>query len=162
VGGAVLSRALDRRIIALVWIGGGVLMAAVYLIGPQHFLAACEAFIADTARFIDDLAVTLMWRAFEVMRAAAIALYAVFVVLAVLAMQRGLRAGGMLLGVSLVFLLLVRTDWYDPGTKWLAAAVLAAVAAGVTTKRLLYAAPPRDPADPWGAVYRRKDAKDAP
>ena len=150
---------LDRRIIALVWIGGGVLMAAVYAIGPQHFLAVCEAFIADAARFINDLAVTLMWRAFEVMRAAAIALYAVFVVLTVLAMQRGLRAGGMLLGVSLVFLLLVRTDWYDPGTKWLAAAVLTAVAAGVTTRRLLYAPPPGDPRDPWGMAYRRDNGR---
>jgi hypothetical protein len=143
---------LDRRIIALVWIGGIVLMAVVYAIGPQHFLAACEAFIAAAVRFVNDLAATLIWRGFEVMRAAAIALYAVFVVLAVLATQRGLRAGGMLLGVSLVFLLLVRTDWYDPGTKWLAAALLTAVAAGVTTKRLLYAAPPRDPANPWGAA----------
>ena len=63
----------------------------------------------------------------------------------------------MLLGVSLVFLLLVRTDWYDPGTKWLAAAVLTAIAAGVTTRRLLYAPPPRDPADPWATAQRRKD-----
>jgi len=157
LGRKLLSRGLDRRIIALVWIGGGLLMAVVYAIGPQHFLAACEAFIVSAVRFVDDLVATLMWRAFEVMRAAAIALYAVFVVLAVLAMRRGLRAGGMLVGVSLVFLLLVRTDWYDPGTKWLAAAVLTAVAAAVTTKRLLYAPPPRDPANPWGAAYRRKD-----
>jgi hypothetical protein len=155
MGGTVLRQALDRRIIALVWIGGIVLMAAVYVIGPQHFLAACEAFIAAAARVVNDLAATLIWRALEVMRAAAIALYAVFVVLAVLAMQRGQRAGGMLVVVSLVFLMLVRTDWYDPGTKWLAAAVLTAIAAGVTTKRLLTATPPRDPADPWGAGYRR-------
>ena len=145
---------VDRRIVALVWLGGIALMAAVYAIGPQHFLAACEAFMTAAVRFLDNLAATLMWRAFEVMRAAAIALYAVFVVLAVLAMRRGLRAGGMLVGVSLVFLLLVRTDWYDPGTKWLAAALLTAVAAGVTTKRLLYAPPPRDPRNPWGVAYR--------
>src|SRR4051794_26264010 len=108
-------------------------MAAVYAVGPQHFLAACEAFLIGAARLIDQLAATLMWRAFEVMRAAAIALYAVFVVLAVLALRRGLRAGGLLVGVTLVFLMLVRTDWYDPGTKWLAAALLTAIAAGVTT-----------------------------
>jgi hypothetical protein len=151
---------LDRRIVALVWIGGLALMAAVYAIGPQQFLASCEAALVAAARFLDALAATLMWRAFEVMRAAAIALYAVFVVLSVLAMRRGMRAGGMLLGVTVVFLLLVRTDWYDPGTKWLAAALLTAVGAGVATKRLLHIPPPRDPAHPWGAAYRREGVKE--
>ena len=145
---------MDRRIIGLVWVGGVVLMAAVYAIGPQEFLAACEAFVMAVARFVDALIATLMWRTFEVMRAAAIALFAVFVVLALLAMHRGLRVGGMLVAVSVVFLLLVRTNWYDPGTKWLAAAVLTAVAAGMVTKRLLRAGPPRDPDNPWGAAYR--------
>jgi hypothetical protein len=150
---------LDRRVIALVWVGGIVLAAAVYAIGPQQFLAACEAAIVSAARFVDEMIATLMWRAFEVLRAAAIALYVVFVVLTVLAMRRGTRMGGMLVGVSVVFLLLVRTDWYDPGTKWLAAALVAAVAAGVTTTRLLHSAPPRDPASPWGAAYRGNDRK---
>jgi hypothetical protein len=68
-------------------------------------------------------------------------------------MRRGLRIGGLLLGVSVVFLLLVRTDWYDPGTKWLAAALVAGVAAAVTTRRLLHSQSPRDPANPWG--FRR-------
>ncbi len=155
MGRAVLRRVLDRRTIAQVWIGGAALMAAVYAIGPQHFLAACQAFVVAAARFLDDLAATLMWRAFEVLRAAAIALYAVFVVLALLAMRRGLRTGGLLVGVSLVFVLLVRTDWYDPGTKWLAAALLTAVAAGVTTRRLLYVPPPRrDRPGPWGVDAR--------
>ena len=150
---------MDRRIIALVWIGGLVLMAAVYAIGPQQFLASCEAIVMAAARLFDDLVTTLMWRTFEVMRAAAIALYAVFVVLALLAMQRGQRVGGMLVGVSIVFVLLVRTDWYDPGTKWFAAALLTAIAAGMTTKRLLHAMPPRDPANPWGAAFGDKDRK---
>ena len=141
---------MDRRIIGLVWIGGVLLMAAVYAIGPQHFLAECEAFVRAMAQVIDDLLTTLMWRAFEVMRAAAIALYAVFLVLSALGIRRGLRVGGMLVGVSIVFLLLVRTDWYDPATKWLAAALVAAVAAAVTTRRLLHVPPSRDPAHPWG------------
>jgi hypothetical protein len=155
---------VDRRIVGLVWIGGVVLMAAVYAIGPQNFLAECEALVRTAAQFVDELLTTLMWRAFEVMRAAAIALYAVFevmraaaialyavfVVLSGLGMRRGLRMGGMLLGVSIVFLLLVRTDWYDPGTKWLAAALVAAVGAAVATRRLLHVRPPRDPAKPWG------------
>lgn len=154
MGGAVLSRAVDRRVIALIWVGGAVLMALIYGIGTQQFLAACEAMLMAMARFLDTVFATLMWRAFEVMRAAAIALYAVFVVLALLAIRRGQRAGGMLIGVSLVFLLLVRTDWYDPGTKWFAAALLTAIAAAVTTKRLLRNGPPREPGDPWGVRTR--------
>ena len=72
---------MDRRVIALVWVGGIVLAAAVYAIGPQQFLAACEAAIASAVRFLDEMIATLMWRAFEVLRAAAIALYVVFVCL---------------------------------------------------------------------------------
>ena len=147
----------DRRIIALVWLGGIALMAAVYAIGPQHFLASCEALVLAAARVLDALAVTLMWRAFEVMRAAANAFYAVFLVLSMLAARRGQRAGGLVIGVSVVFLLLVRTDWYEPGTSWFAAALLTTVAAGVTTKRLLQAPSRRDPHDPWGVAYRRDD-----
>ena len=141
---------MDRRTIGLVWLGGILLMAAVYAIGPQNFLAECETLIRAFAQFLDDLLTTLMWRAFEVLRAAAIALYAVFLALSVLGMRRGLRIGGMLLGVSIVFLLLVRTDWYDPGTKWLAAALVAGVAAAVTTRRLMHTPSSRDPANPWG------------
>ena len=111
------------------------------------------------ARFFGDLIATLMWRAFEAMRAAAIALYVVFVVLALLAMQRGLRVGGVLFGVSIVFALLVRTNWYEPGTKWFSCRAAGRVAACVTTKRLLHTTPPRDPANPWGARLSGKDQK---
>jgi hypothetical protein len=149
LGGTVLRPHLDRKVIGLVWIGGVVLMAAIYAIGPQNFLAECEAFVRSLAQLIDNLLTTLMWRAFEGMRAAAIALYAVFLALSVLGIRRGLRVGGMLVGVSIVFLLLVRTDWYDPATKWLAAALVAAVAAAAATRRLLHVPPARDPADPW-------------
>ena len=100
-----------------------------------------------------------MWRAFEVTRAAAIALYAVFVVLAAAGGAARPAHGGMLVGVTLVFLLLVRTDWYDPGTKWLAAALLTAVAAGMATKLLLYPPPSRHSARSWGSAYRGNDGQ---
>ncbi len=129
-------------------------MVVIYAVGPQHFVAACEQLIANTMWWLGDVIDTLMLRAFEVVRAAAIAMYVVFVVLAVLAMRRGLRTGGMLLGVSVVFLLLVRTDWYGSDTRWFAAAVLTAVAAAVLTKRLIHAPRRRDPADPWGVALR--------
>ncbi len=150
---------MDRRIIVLVWAGGIILAAVVYAVGPQNFLATCEEFILSAVHFLDDLVATLMWRAFEVMRAAAIALYAVFVVLTLLAMHRGMRVGGTLIVVSIVFLLLVRTDWYDPGTKWLAAAILSAVAAAMTTRRLLHTPTPRQPGNPWGRAYRADESR---
>jgi hypothetical protein len=145
---------VDRRTITLIWVGGGALMLAVYTIGPEHFIATCAQFIDDAMTWLSNLVETLMLRAFDVVRAAAIAMYAVFVVLAVLAMRRGLRTGGMLVVVSLVFLLLVRTDWYGSNARWFAAAVLSAVAAMVLTKRLVHAPRPRNPGDPWGMAAR--------
>ncbi len=145
---------MDRRTIGLVWIGGIVLTAAVYAIGPQHFIELCEALLERLAGFLDDVLDTLMLRAFDGVRAVAIGLYAVFVVLAVLALRRGLRVGGTLLIVTVLFLLLVRTHWYDPATKWLAAAILTGVAAAVMTKRLIRSVPFRgDAASPWGKAF---------
>jgi peptidoglycan/LPS O-acetylase OafA/YrhL len=153
---------VDRRIIALIWVSGIVLMVVIYAIGPQHFITACEQFIAEAMWWLSDLIDMLTLRAFEVVRAVAIAMYVVFGVLAVMATRRRLHPGGMLLVVSVVFLLLVRTDWYDPGTKWLAAAVLTTVAAGVLTKRLIDAPRRRDPADPWGVGPRGGDNRSGP
>ncbi len=146
---------MDRRIIGLVWIGGLLLMAAVYAIGPQNFLAECEAFIRAFGQFLDDLLTTLMWRAFEVHAGGGDCPLCGLPGAVGVGNATRPADGGMLLGVSIVFLLLVRTDWYDPGTKWLAAALVAAVAAAVTTRRLLHAQPPRDPANPWGFGRRR-------
>ena len=149
MGGTVLT--MDRRSIGLIWVGGAVLMVVIYLIGPQHFLATCQQLISDAFWWLNDFVVALTQRAFEVVRAAAIALYVVSVVLAVLAIRRGLRAGGMMVVVTIVFLVLVRTDWYDEGTKWLAAAVLTAISAIVLTSRLMHPPPlSRDSTDPWG------------
>ena len=157
---------MDRRTITLIWVGGGVLMLAIYAIGPEHFIATCAQFIDDALTWLSNLIETLMLRAFDVVRAAAIAMYAVFVVLAVSAMRRGLRAGGMLVVVSVAFLLLVRTDWYGSNTRWFAAAVVTAVAALVLTKRLVHASRPRNPADPWGMGVRggggRSDSPQTP
>jgi hypothetical protein len=145
---------MDRKTLGWIWAGGVVLMILIYLFGPQHFLTVVEQAISDSLRWVSDLIDTFMQRAFELVRAAAIALYVVFLVLGVLSMSRGVRAGGALFVVSVVFLLLVRTDWYEPGTKWLAALVLTAVAAAVQTQRLLHVPRPRKPGDPWGMATR--------
>jgi hypothetical protein len=152
---------LDRRTIGLIWIGGVVLMVALYLIGPQDFIRACEDYVGRFWLLMGDLIEALSTRAFDAVRAAAIALFAVFVVLAVLASRRGLRSGGALFIVSVLFVLLVETRWYEPGTKWFSALVLAGVGAAVMTARLLHPPPiARDPRNPWG--YRQMNPPGAP
>jgi len=142
---------MDRRTIASIWLGGAVLMVALYIVGPTHFIEECEALFTQFWSFVGDLIEVLMQRAFDAVRAAAIALYAVFVVLALLAGHRGIRSGGALFIVTVLFVLLVGTQWYEPATKWFSAAMLAGVGAMVMTGRLMRPPPlRRDPRDPWG------------
>jgi hypothetical protein len=134
----------------LIWLGGIILMVALYVVGPERFIAVFEDYISRLWWFLDDVIDALARRAYEVVHAAAIALYAVFVALALTARWRGQRSGGALFVVTLLFLLLVGTRWYDPGTSWFVAAVLAGVGAVVMTNRLVRPpAIPRGPHDPW-------------
>lgn len=144
---------MDRQTIASIWFGGVVLMVVLYIGGPQHVIELCQVYLAQFWSFIGDLIDALTQRAFDVVRAAAVALYVVFVVLALLAGHRGLRSGAALFVITVVFLMLVGTHWYAPGTKWFSAAVLAGVGAGMMTSRLMRPSPqrPRDPRDPWEA-----------
>jgi hypothetical protein len=154
---------LDRRTVGAIWIGGVVLMIALYLIGPQDFIRSCEAFVSRVWWFIGDLIEVLSVRAFDLVRAAAIALYAVFVVLAMLAHRRGYRGLRALVIVSVLFVLLVETSWYEPGTKWFSAAILAGVGAAVMTARVMQPPMVRGPAGPWGPqAYRSMNQHGAP
>jgi hypothetical protein len=80
-------------------------------------------------------------------RAAAIGLYFVFVVLGVLVSRRGGRSRAALIAVSLVFFGLV---WHSAGdgfgvhTRWMAALLLTALAALSMTRRLVQPNP-----SPW-------------
>ena len=142
---------MDRRTIGVVWIAGIILTVALYAIGPQNFIAACEAFIDHAWWWLGDVIEALTLRAFDAVRAVAIGLYVVFVVLAVLAQRRGIRTGGGLFVVSILFLVLIDTHWYESRLNWFSAAVLAGVGAAVMTRRLIAPMPPhRRPQDPWG------------
>lgn len=143
---------MDRRTIASIWLGGIVLMVVLYVIGPQQFIQQCEALFGQFWTVVGNLIDALTERAFDAVRAAAIALYVVFVVLALMAGHRGLRSGGALFTVTIVFLLLVGTHWYAPATRWFSAAVIAGAGAVVMSGRLLR--PPRDPRNPWGIAGR--------
>lgn len=154
---------MNRNTIALVWVGGIVLMGVLYVVGPQHFIRVCEDAISQAWWALADLIDALTVRAFDVVRAAAIALYVVFVVLTIMARRRGLRGNGVLVIVTLLFLILLGTGWYASGTKWFAALVLAGAGAATMTHRLLHVPPPRDPSRPWGnQVPGRSDSRPSP
>jgi hypothetical protein len=139
-------------------------MVAVYVIGPQDFIQTCEAYLSRLWWFLGDLIESLSARAFDAVRAAAIALYAVFLVLGLLAHWRGLRSGGGLFIVSLVFLLVVSMRGYAPGVEWFSAAVLAGTGAVVMTARLLHPPPMlRNLRSPWGpSGYRPMNQSGTP
>lgn len=128
---------MNRTTIGLIWLGGAALMLVLYAVGPLHFLATFEAFLLHAWDVMDRVLAALAYKALDVVRAAAIALYVVFVVLSVLARRQGLRAEGTLVTISIAFLILAGTDWYEPGTRWTAAALLAGLGAVIMTSRLL-------------------------
>lgn len=131
---------MQRQTIGLIWIGGLVLAAALYAVGPDRFLAACLDLLENLEYGFHYLLFFLGTQAFNVVRALAIALFAVFLVLGFTAARRGLRAGWALVIVTVVFLVLVwRPEAGSPGSisRWFAALVLALSGAVVMTQRLM-------------------------
>jgi hypothetical protein len=128
-----------RETVLMIWIGGLVLAVALYLIGPDRFLDACLNLIDAIDAVFRSLVAMLGAQAYGVIRALAIAIYVVFMVLAFLALQRGHPGAGALVVVTAVFLVLV---WhpYDPYpapiSRWIAALALVLVGAVVMTQRL--------------------------
>jgi hypothetical protein len=132
---------MRNQTIALVWLGGLVLALALYLTGPDRFMAAVLNF-TDTLEFaIERLVGELRGQVYNLVRSLAIALLIVFVVLAVAAARRGLRARAALVIVGGLFAVLVWRPAPDmpPASagNWLGALTLAAVGAIVMTRRLL-------------------------
>jgi len=80
-----------RESILMIWIGGLVLAGALYLIGPDRFLDTCVDLINAIDIAFRNLVATLGAQTYRVVRALAIAIYLVFVVLAFLSSQRGHR-----------------------------------------------------------------------
>jgi hypothetical protein len=88
---------------------------------------------------VQDALLNISVAAFDLVRALAIGLYFVFVVLAILTIHRGGHGRGALVAVSLVFFGLI---WRSAGegfgahTRWMTALLLTAVAALSMTRRL--------------------------
>jgi hypothetical protein len=126
--------------IALVWLGGLVIALALYLAGPDQFIATVLD-AADAVEFaVERLVGELRGQIYSLVRSLAIALLIVFIVLALAAARRGLRARVALVVVGLLFLALVWRP--EPGMRpappanWLGALALVAVGAIVMTRRL--------------------------
>lgn len=138
---------MRRETLVLIWIAGLVLAALIYLVGPDQFLTV----VMDTLNAIDDafrhLVFTLGAQIFGIVRALTIALYVVFVVLALLSASRGRRGVGALILVTIVYALLVWRPYADypaPVGRWIVAFALVLTSAIVMTQRLLRAPPPEE------------------
>lgn len=130
---------MDQRTITMIWIGGGVLALLVYLAGPDTFLSGIWGFLDGIEAGFHALLAFLGAQAFDVVRAAAIAIYIVFLVLGGIALHRGVKSVAAMIAVTLGFVLLVwRSDQgaYISSTRWLAALALAIIGAIVLTQRL--------------------------
>jgi hypothetical protein len=134
---------MRREHLAMIWIGGFALAAALYLVGPDRFLDACLDLIDTIDAAFHDLLAQLGARAYGAVRACAVAIYVVFAVLGVLASRRGHRGFWPLIVVTAAFFILIGPPlaiYPAPLSRWVAALVLVIVAAIVMTQRL--SAPP--------------------
>ncbi|MDR3537676.1 MAG: hypothetical protein P4L71_14355 [Acetobacteraceae bacterium] len=148
---------MRRNTIGMIWIGGLVLAALLYVAGPDRFLNRCLDVLDAMNEAVHAIVVSLGAQANDVVHALALALLVVFVVLGLLASRRGVRAGWAMVVVPVAFLMLVwRPFSYGPAPigRWLAALVLALVGAVAMTRRLIDPPPqsgpwlpPRWPAD---------------
>ncbi len=141
---------MRRESIVIIWIGGLVLAAIVYGIGPDRFLDACLNAIDAIQDAFHNLVLNLGFKAYGLIRALAIGLYAVFAVLAVLSSQRGRHGIGALVCVTIASAILVWRP-YDvfpaPLSRWVVVLLLVFCSAIVMSQRLL--APAVRRVAPW-------------
>jgi hypothetical protein len=127
---------LNRNTVALVWLGGIVFAVLLYVSGPIHFVQASVAALNDLQWALSGWVSFLAVQAFDVVRAAAIALMGVALVLGLIAAQRG--RGGGIAGITALFIGLVWLGGYYSRFCWFAALIVAAVGALSMTRQLLH------------------------
>jgi hypothetical protein len=127
---------VPHKTIVIVWVAGLLLALAAYAIGPDHFVAATFVLFDGLVAAVQSTLRDLGMRAYDVVRALALGLFAIFFVLSLVATGRGLPARGTLLVVTLLFLFLVWHEGPEATGHWTLAFVLAACAAASVTRRL--------------------------
>jgi hypothetical protein len=129
-----------RNTIGLVWLVGILLTVGLYVTGPDRFLHAGFDLLLHTQFALQAVLAGFTIQAFELVRALAIGLFAVFLGLGILALRRGLRARAALIVVTALFLALLYPavdGYYLSASRWSGAFLLAGVGALAMTRRLL-------------------------
>ncbi len=146
---------MTRKTLLLIW-GLGLLLAIVLdAIGPEHFLTGLLNGVAALQQTLTDTLINLTASVAHWIRAFAIALFVVFIVLGSVAWQRGRQSASTLVIATLIFLALAYDAagaWmFDPNTRWLLAFLLALGGAVAMTRKLQGPAPsrPRPRVGPW-------------
>ena len=146
---------MRRNSVAMVWLFGLLATIAVYEIGPDRFVGNLLYALDHFSETLDILAGQLIYGAFDLMRAMALGLFGVFVVLCAIAHRRGIRSIRTLVVVSVLFLALIGafgvSDGISISRHWLGAFLLAAVGAAVMTQRLARPATMVTPGTGWMA-----------
>jgi hypothetical protein len=143
---------VSRSTIAIIWIAGLILAALLYSIGPDRFVSACLNILDTIDYTLHNLAFALGARTYAVVRALAIALYVVFVILAFLSSQQGRGGFGSIFVVTVLLLILVwRPFDSDPApiARWLLALILTLFGAITMTQRLIVQPRQNPPPPPY-------------
>ncbi|ABI61740.1 hypothetical protein [Granulibacter bethesdensis] len=134
---------MDNRSLMIVWFVGAVIALTIYALDPGSLFVMLAELVETVQSHTMDLLATLGVRLENLIRASAIALYFVFIVLGFLALRSGLKAKAALLVVSGVFFMLVGSPggWGVPdnGGHWGAACLLSGAGALTMTRRILLA-----------------------
>lgn len=126
-----------RNQVALIWILGAIVTLVAYQLGPNHFLASVIDVLSTAWDQIERWLTELSHASLELVRAAAIGLYVVFVALSILVVRAGGRARTALVAISSLFFLLVwGGDFSVSNDRWFAAFVLVGIGATIMTRRL--------------------------
>lgn len=144
---------MNRSIVASIWVGGAVLALLLYAVGPFDVMQGLWLAIDRVQYVLGHSVAVLLRQSFGLIHAVALALFAVFLVLAALGGQRGVRGGGVA-GVSALFVGLIVVGGYGSRLCWLAALLVALAGALHMTQRLT-GGPARTP---WTGGERRRRA----
>ncbi len=132
---------MHRNTVLLIWVLGVLLALLLVFAGPNPVQHALEGVLDRVETLLDRLDGPTM----QVVRAAAIALYCVFLALCVVALRLGLPALGTAIVVSVLFLLLAgyvfAWVFYLRHPHWGMALILSLFASLTMTRRVLMAAP---------------------